>query len=242
MFREVKTESISYDVAGVTYLGYLALPDKPGKRPGVLICHEGNGLGEQVKVRAHQLASLGYVAFCVDYIGGGQVLGDMQSMMAKLGALRGDQEHVRELGRAGLAVLAARPEVDASKLAATGYCFGGTFALELARGGAALQAVVAFHAGLSTRNPADAANIKAKILACIGADDPLVPPSERLAFEEEMRGARIDWRLHLYGGAVHGFANPNAGAMNNPAVQYHEPTYRRSWGDMLGLFAETIDT
>jgi dienelactone hydrolase len=237
----VKTSSISYDVAGVTYVGYLALPDHAGKRPGVLICHEGNGLGDQVKVRAHHLAELGYVAFCVDYIGGGQVLGDMQSMMAKLGQLRGDQEAVRELARAGLAVLAARPEVDATKLAATGYCFGGTFALELARGGADLQAVVAFHAGLGTRNPADAASIKAKILACIGADDPLVPPSERLGFEEEMRGARIDWRLHIYGGAVHGFANPDAGKLNNPAVAYHEPTYRRSWRDMLGLFAETID-
>ncbi len=237
----MKTESISYDVAGTTYVGYLALPDHSGKRPAVLICHEGNGLGDQVKVRAHHLAELGYVAFCVDYIGGGQVLGDMQSMMAKLAQLRGDQEHVRALGRAGLALLAARPEVDAAKIAATGYCFGGTFALELARSGADLKAVVAFHAGLATRNPADAANIKAKILACIGADDPLVPPSERLAFEEEMRGAQLDWRLYIYGGAVHGFANPNAGKMNNPAVQYHEPTYRRSWHDMRALFAETID-
>jgi dienelactone hydrolase len=236
----MKTEAIAYDVAGVAYLGYLALPDTPGKRPGVLICHEGNGLGDQVKVRAHHLAGLGYVAFCVDYIGGGQVLADMPAMMAKLGQLRADQEAVRKLARAGLAVLVARPEVDATKIAATGYCYGGTFALELARGGADLQAVVVFHAGLSTRNPADAANIKAKVLACIGADDPLVPPSERLAFEEEMRGAMIDWRLTLYGGAVHGFANPNAGSMNNPAVAYHEPSYRRSWRDMLDLFAETI--
>lgn len=234
------TESISYDVDGATYLGYLAQPDGGGRGAGVLICHEGNGLGPQVKDRAHQLAELGYVAFAVDYIGGGQVLADMSSMMAKLGELRGDLPKVRRLARAGLAVLAGRPGVEASRIAAIGYCFGGTFALELARDGAEVAAVVAFHAGLKTANPDDAKQIRGKILACIGADDPLVPAEERLAFEHEMRAAKLDWRLEVYGNAVHGFANPNAGKMNNPAVQYHEPTHRRSWHSMLELFAETI--
>jgi len=233
----VKTTSIPYDVAGVSYVGYLALDDAH-TRTGVLICHEGNGLGPQVKERAHQLAELGYVAFAVDYIGGGEVLGDMPSMMAKLGQLRGDLDHVRALGAAGLAVLAAQPEVDAARIAAIGYCFGGTFALELARSGAALTSVVAFHAGLATTRPDDAKHIKAKILACIGADDPIVPPEERLAFEREMRAAKVDWRLELYGGAVHGFANPLAGRLGNPAVEYHAPSHRRSWRSMLDLFAE----
>ena len=233
------TESISYEVAGTTYVGYLAVdPSNSERRPGVLICHEGNGLGPQVKDRAHRLAELGYVAFAVDYIGGGEVLGDLPSMMAKLGQLRGDLDHVRALGAAGLAVLAAQPEVDPARIAAIGYCFGGTFALELARSGAALTSVVAFHAGLGTTRPDDATQIKAKILACIGADDPIVPPEERLAFEREMRGAKVDWRLELYGGAVHGFANPLAGRLGNPAVEYHAPSHRRSWRSMLDLFAE----
>jgi dienelactone hydrolase len=236
----VKTESISYDVAGTTYVGYLALPGGDERRAGVLICHEGNGLGPQVKERADQLARLGYVAFAVDYIGGGQVLADLPSMMAKLGALRGEPDRVRALGRAGLAVLAGRAEVDPAKIGAIGYCFGGTFALELARDGAALACVVAFHAGLATRRPQDAQNITGKILACIGADDPLVLPEERLAFEQEMRATKVDWRLEVYGNAVHGFANPLAGRLNIPAVQYHEPTHRRSWRSMLDLFAETI--
>jgi len=145
---------------------------------------------------------------------------------------------VRALGAAGLAVLAAQPEVDPARIAAIGYCFGGTFALELARSGAALTSVVAFHAGLATTRPDDAKQIKGKILACIGADDPIVPPEERLAFEREMRAAKVDWRLELYGGAVHGFANPLAGRLGNPAVQYNEPTHRRSWRAMLDLFAE----
>ena len=233
----MKTEAISYDVAGATYVGYLARPERADSRPGVLIGHEGSGLGPQVKERAHQLAELGYVAFAVDYIGGGQVFGDMATMMAKLGGLRANPDHVRVLGRAGLAVLTARPEVDATKVAAIGYCFGGTFALELARDGADLACTVAFHAGLATKRPGA---IRGKVLACIGADDPLVPPDERRAFEEEMRAAKADWRLYVYGGAVHGFANPLAGQLNNPAVQYHEPTHRRSWRAMLDLFDETF--
>ncbi len=236
----MNTESITYEVAGVTYMGYLARPARADRRPGILICHEGSGLGPQVKERAHQLAELGYVAFAVDYLGGGQVMADMASMMAKLGQLRGHPDHVRALGRAGLAVLAGRPEVDPTKLAATGYCFGGTFALELARDGAALACVVAFHAGLATQRPAETGTLRAKVLACIGADDPLVPPEERLAFEREMRAAGADWRLYVYGGAVHGFANPYAGALGNPAVQFHPPTHQRSWREMLALFDESL--
>ena len=235
------TESISYEVAGTTYVGYLAVdPSNSERRPGVLICHEGNGLGPQVKDRAHRLAELGYVAFAVDYIGGGEVLTDMAAMMAKLGGLRGAPDHVRALGRAGLDVLLARPEVDPARVAATGYCFGGTFALELARSGAPLACVCGFHCGLETQRPDDARNIKGKILVCIGADDPIVPPAQRLAFEVEMRAANVDWRLHLHGGAVHGFANPTAGRFGNPAVQYHEPTDRRSWRAMRDLFDETF--
>ena len=235
------TEAISYDVAGTTYIGYLAQPDRgAGTGAGVLICHEGNGLGPQVKDRAHQLAELGYIAFAVDYIGGGQVIPDLPTMMAKLGALRGDPAGVRRLGRAGLAVLTGRPGVDASRVAAIGYCFGGTFALELARDGAELAAVVAFHAGLGTANPDDAKQIRGKVLACIGADDPLIPPAQRLAFEAEMRAAKVDWRLHLHGNAVHGFANPHAGALGISAVQYHELTDKRSWRAMRDLFDETF--
>lgn len=236
----MRTEAIPYDIAGSHYIGYLAVPDGDGTRPGVLIAHEGNGLGPQVKVRAHQLAELGYVAFAVDYVGGGEVLSDMPSMMKKLGALRADIDHVRVLAKAGLAILAARPEVDPSRIAAIGYCFGGTFVLELARSGADVQATVGFHAGLKTRDPGDARNIKGKILACTGADDPLVPAEDRAAFEQEMRAAKVDWRHEIYGGAVHGFANPYAGALGNPAVAYHEPSHRRSWASMLGLFSETI--
>lgn len=227
---------LPYVVNDVEYVGYLALPKLSGQRPGVLICHEGTGLGPQNIDRADALAALGYVAFACDYIGGGRVLG-MAEMMPVLGKLRGDVDGTRQLAAGALAQLTARPEVDATKLAAIGYCFGGTFALELARAGAELRAVVGFHAGLATQKPG---KISGAVLACIGADDPLVPVAERNAFEAEMRAAGCDWQLHVYGGAVHGFANPHANALGNPAVRYDEVAHKRSWRSMLELFEATL--
>ena len=97
-----------------------------------------------------------------------------------------------------------------SKIAAVGYCFGGTLVLELARTGADLKAVVGFHPGLGTARP-DSANIVGKVLMCVGADDPIIPVEHRLAFETEMRAAGVDWRMNLYGGALHSFTNPRPG-------------------------------
>ena len=97
-----------------------------------------------------------------------------------------------------------------TRLAAIGYCFGGTTALEIGRSGADLKAIVGFHSGLVTVRPQDARNIKGKVLVCIGADDPIIPPEQRAAFENEMKAAGIDWRLQLYGGAGHSFTNPAA--------------------------------
>jgi dienelactone hydrolase len=239
--RTVHTEAVSYDVAGTRYVGYLALdPARTGSRPGVLVCHEGNGLHAEVKVRCERLAALGYVAFAVDYIGGGAVLATMEEMQGRLKHLRGDVEGTRKLARAGLDVLRGRPEVDHGKVAAIGYCFGGTFALELARDGAPLACVVGFHSGLATRRPEDARNITGKVLVCIGADDPLIPPDERLAFEQEMRAAKVDWRMNVYGNTVHGFANPDADRWNVPALQYSKLSHQRSWRAMRDLFDETF--
>jgi len=161
-------------------------------------------------------------------------------MMGRLGALMGDPEEIRELAEAGLGVLLAQDEVDPARVAAIGYCFGGTMALELARSGADLAVAVGFHSGLGTQRPARAGQVKAGILVCIGADDPMVPAEQRLAFEEEMRAAEVDWRLNLYGGAVHSFTNPRAGLSGFPGVAYHQPTDERSWRAMLDFFDERL--
>ena len=130
--------------------------------------------------------------------------------------------------------------MDTTRLGAIGYCFGGTMCLELARGGADLKAVVGFHSGLGTARPEDASQIKGKVLALIGVEDPIVPPEQRAAFEKEMQEGGVDWQMILYGGAAHSFTNPNAGDMKTPGIEYHEPTDRRSWQAMLDLFAETL--
>ena len=141
------------------------------------------------------------------------------------------------IGRAGLDVLLSSEYADSNNVAAIGYCFGGTMCLELARDGADLEAVVGFHSGLSTSRPDDASNITGSVLVCIGAEDPLIPPAQRVAFEEEMRAGGVDWRMNLYGGAVHSFTNPAADG-SNPVLAYEPKADARSWRAMLDLFAE----
>lgn len=237
----VTTRAISYEIDDRTMVGTLALPDGTDRRPGVVVCHEGPGLDDHARARAARLAEeLGYVAFALDYHGGGEPLADRTQMMARLGEFRDDLPRTRAIGGAGLDVLRAEPRTDTDRLAAIGYCFGGTLSLELARGGADLKAVVGFHSGLATARPEDAQNIRGKVLALIGADDPIVDVDQRRAFEEEMRAGGVDWQLVVYGGAVHSFTNPRATGLDLPGIAYDEATDRRSWQAMLDLFTEVF--
>jgi dienelactone hydrolase len=232
------TEDIEYHLGDKSLLGHLAVDDeRAGPRPAVLVCHEGPGLDDHAKSRAVRLAELGYVAFALDYHGGGKPLA-MADMMPAIGALMGDPDHTRALGQAGLDVLLAQDQTDPARVAAIGYCFGGTLALELARSGADLKAVVGFHSGLGTSRPEDAGNIKASVLVCIGSEDPMVGSEARAAFEQEMRAADVDWRLYLFGGAVHSFTNPLADSAGIPGIAFHGPTDERTWRAMLDFFDE----
>jgi dienelactone hydrolase len=235
----MELREIAYAAEGDDLIGTLAVPDGGPRGPGVLIGHGGYGMTDDIKDRARRLAELGYVAFALDYHGRGQSMPQAEASK-RLGVWRTDPSGIRAIAKAGLDILTAQPGVDPARIAAIGYCYGGTMALELARSGADVAAVVGFHSGLATPRPQDAANIKGKILALIGADDPLVPPEQRIAFEEEMRAAKVDWRLVLYGGAVHSFTHPDVDGSANPAIAYHAETDRRSWRAMLDLFAETI--
>lgn len=238
----MKTLDIEYHADGARLVGYLAVNETvAGKRPGVLVAPEGGGLVDLTKSIARQLAEAGYVAFAMDYYGDGQPLADMSQAMPKIMAFMADPTGIRARAIAALAVLAAQPETDPTRLAATGYCFGGTTVLELARSGAALKAVVGFHSGLGTARPQDARNIKAKVLTCIGARDPIIPPEQRAAFETEMTEGGVDWQMNLYGQAGHSFTNPGVGAMGRSGFDYHAETDRRAWAAMLDLFNETLN-
>jgi dienelactone hydrolase len=237
----MRSESIEYHAEGQRFSGYFAVDDKrSGKRPGVLIGPEASGLNDINKDRARQLAELGYAAFAIDFVGDGKVLSDMQASMALVTRFRETPEAIRTITLAALAALRARAEVDASKIAAIGYCFGGTAVLELARSGADVACTVGFHSALATKRPEDAKHIKGKVLACIGADDPIVPAEQRAAFEQEMRAAKVDWRLYVMGGQVHGFMNPAADSFKHPALAYSKSTHERSWHAMRQLFDETF--
>ena len=235
------TRDISYEADGRSMVGTLALPDGDDRRPGVLVCHEGPGLDDHARGRAARLADeLGYVAFALDYHGGGQPITDRKQMMGRIGELRDDPLRARAIGTVGLDILRAESRTDTGRLAAIGYCFGGTLSIELARGGTDLKAVVGFHSGLATVRPDDARNITAKVLALIGADDPIVDNTQRREFEEEMRAGGVDWQLVVYGGAVHSFTNPAARNLDLPGIAYDEATDRRSWQAMCDLFAEVF--
>lgn len=232
---------VEYDVEGVRMVGRLGVPEGQGRRPAVLIAHEGPGLDDFQRDRAGQFADLGYVAFALDYHGGGRRFENRDEMMSRLDQLSADPEQVRRLGRAGLEVLLAEPRTDRSKVAAVGYCFGGTLVLELARGGADIKAVVGFHPGLATTRPQDAANIAGKVLVCVGTEDPFIPSDQRQAFEAEMRAAGIDWRMNLYGGVQHSFTHPWVERVDIPGLKYDRLADRRAWRAMLDLFEETLD-
>jgi len=237
----MKTEEIAYTVGGKRYVGYLAVDDaKSGKRPGVLLAPEAPGRGPLVMSFARRLADAGYVAFAMDFHGDAEVITDFGEMMQRLGGFMADPAGIRAIAGEALKVLASQPQTDTGKLAGIGYCFGGTTVLELARSGADVKAVVGFHSGLGTARPQDAANIKAKVLVQIGADDPLITPEQRLAFEQEMRAGGVDWRIILYGGAEHSFTNPDASAFGRPGIKYDEATDKRSWKEMLALFDEVF--
>jgi dienelactone hydrolase len=233
------TETVKYRHGDVELEGYLAYDEQQiGKRPGVLVIHEWWGHNAYARQRAEMVARLGYVAFALDMYGKGVQAKDPQDAAKKASVFKKDRALMRARAAAGLAILAANPRVDAKRLAAMGYCFGGTTSLELARSGADLSGTVCFHGNLATPNPEDAANIKGKVLVLHGADDPVVPPAEVAAFEDEMRDAKVDWQLVTYGGAVHGFTNRMAGSNPKRGMAYNARADTRSWEAMKTFFAE----
>ncbi len=238
----MRTETLTYQADGLAMRSRLFFEPGDGPRPGVLVFPEAFGLSAHAVARAERLAGLGYVALACDLHGEGRLVDGLDEAMGLLKPLFADPSRTRARASGGLDALLARPEVDGDRVAAIGFCFGGTMALELARDGAALKAVVGFHSGLGTvAPPTDAEAIQARVLVCIGADDPMIPPDQRAGFEAEMRGAGVDWQMHLYGNTVHSFTNQEAGKRNMPdAIRYSPEADARSWASMRALFDETL--
>ncbi len=234
----IQFKTMEYRQGDATLEGVLVWDDAvAGPRPGVLVVHQWLGLTDYEKHRATMLAQLGCVAFCADIYGKGVRPKTVAEAGAEAGKYKANRALMRARANAGLEQLKKSELVDPKRVAAIGYCFGGTTVLELARSGADLNGIVSFHGGLDSPAPADGKNIKCPVLVCHGADDPFEKPEDLAAFESEMRDAKVDWRLIKYGGAVHSFTQPDPGFVN-PGARYNEKADKRSWADMKLFFAE----
>jgi dienelactone hydrolase len=235
---EIKTETVEYKDGDTTLEGFLAYDTaQAGKRPGILVVHQWMGLSDYEKKRCEMLAKLGYVAFAADVYGQGIRPRSVAEAGAQAGKYKSNRKLLRQRVNAGLACLRQQRLVDAQRVGAIGYCFGGTAVIELARSGADVRGVVSFHGGLDAPTPADGKNIKCRVLALHGADDPFESAADLAAFENEMRAGGVDWELVKYGGTVHSFTDWNADGSLKGA-QYNERADRRSWAAMREFFAD----
>ncbi len=207
----LKSEEIVYRVGDNDFTGYLVYDDAvKGKRPGVLVVHEWWGLNDYARKRADMLAKLGYTAFALDMYGTGKVADHPDDARSFMQAVTGNMPEAEKRFDKAKSILQQQPTVDASHIAAIGYCFGGGIVLHMARVGDDLDGVVSFHGSLSTDVPAQKGKVKARVLVFTGAADPFAPPEVVSAFAQEMQRAGVDYQLISYPGAKHSFTNPDA--------------------------------
>lgn len=240
----VKTERIEYQVNGQTFAGTLAYDDAvKDPRPGVLVCHEWWGNNAYSAKRAQMLAEMGYVAFALDMYGKDKTTSDPKQAGEWAGQISSDNKLFRQRAAAGLKVLAENSRTDKTRLAAIGYCMGGTVALELARSGLPhtenLRVVAPFHAGkLLAQNPDDNKSIKGTVLVLHGQDDTFVPDGDIDKFHAQMKSASVDYVFVAFAGAVHAFTNPDADSHKIPGVKYDKHADTRSWSMLADLLKE----
>ena len=235
----MQQQTVAYEADGLPMMGQLFFEPAAAPRAAVLVFPEAFGPGENAFRRARQLAALGYVALACDLHGNGTFIDDLPQALDMVQPLFDDPLRTRARAVAAMQALASRPEVDPARIAAIGFCF--PMSLELARSGADLRAAVGFHTCLATKAPVPPGTIKARVLACIGADDPFISGDERAGFEAEMRAAGADWEMQVYGGTVHSFTSHDAARRNMPdTIRYSPEAAARSWMAMEQLFATTL--
>lgn len=240
---KIVTKAIPYEQGGVKLEGYLAYDDartSSGKLPGVLVVPEWWGLTDYPKNRAEKLAKLGYVAFAADMYGAGVTTTDAKKAGELAGQFYG-KPLMAERAKAGLDQLLATGLVDRARVAAIGYCFGGATVQALAWSGAPVVGIVSFHGSLIPP-PADASELKVKVLICHGALDPFEKKADIDAFKQALDSAKLDYQFIIYSGAVHAFTNPEADKLAAQAglkgIGYNAEADHRSWRHMQDFFAE----
>jgi dienelactone hydrolase len=236
----ISRRTIVYDGPGGPFEG-VAVVDTgwDGPRPGVMIVPNVLGEKEADRVNADRLAALGYAAFVADTYGQGKrITPDSPNRTVYMDALQADRALLRDRLFASLAAMKALPEVDGSRMAATGYCFGGKSVIDLARAGGEVLGVVSFHGVYDPPDYAYPKPIEAKLLICHGWDDPLATPAATVALADELTAAGADWQIHAYGATGHAFTDLSMKTPARPGVAYAEAADRRSWKAMQDFLAE----
>ena len=225
----LKTQWLDYKQGDAALSGYLVYDDAvQGKRPGVLMIHDRSGFSEGTLADARMIAGLGYVVFAEDMFGKGIVPKDVPEMTKLITIYDEDRPLMRARATAGFEVLKAQPMVDPAKLAAVGYCFGGTTGLELVETGVPLVGFISVHGAFANFNPEMAKNIKGRVLILHGAEDPIAPMAEVDKVISQLRGAKVNFELNLYSGAAHGFTHPQ-----NPSETRADSEYKVAMGRFL---------
>lgn len=234
----LQTSKIEYVDGNILLEGYCALDDsKPDKKPAVIIAHDWSGRNDFACQKAEQLAELGYVGFALDMYGNGKTGRTLEEKQALHKPFTEDRNLLQRRVLAAYETVKKLDVVNTARIGAMGFCFGGTCVLDLARSGVELRGVVSFHGGLAPPKGVATKKIRAKILALHGYEDPMVPPEQVSAFEEEMNQGGVDWQLVVYGHAKHGFTNPLAHD-DKMGIVYNSLADRRSWVAMREFFME----
>ncbi|MDP3198017.1 dienelactone hydrolase family protein [Tabrizicola sp.] len=233
-------KTIDYQDGDTQLEGYLAYHETGKPKPAVLVSHDWSGRRELACQGAERIADMGYVGFALDMYGKGifGADGDAEKNGALMAPFAQDRALLRRRINAALHAVRQLPQVDATRIAAMGYCFGGMCVLELARSGADVKGVISIHGIFAPGNAANEA-ITAQVLCLHGHDDPMVPPEQVLAFETEMTQASVDWQVHVYGGTMHAFTNPKA---NNPSfgTVYKEVAANRAYRSIADFLGEVF--
>ncbi len=236
---KVVTKSVTYQHDNVVLEGFLAFDDSiKEKQPGILVVHEWWGLNDYARKRAEQLAGMGYVAFALDMYGKGKVTNHPQEAAAWTKQITSNVEYWGQRALEGLKVLQKDPGTDINRIAAIGYCFGGATVQQLAYLGADLKGVVSFHGSPLVPTEEQTKKVKAKILICHGAADPMVKAEVIQNYINGMEKCVLDWQMIFYGGAMHSFTNPGADKAGIDGVKYSKPADQRSWNHMKNFFRE----
>lgn len=238
----VKEEPVTYKDGDTTMKGFVVYDDaKKGKRPGIVVVHEWWGITKHVREEARKLAGQGYTAFVADMFGDGKTADNPKDAGALAGSVRKNPAVMQSRFTAARDTLAKHATVDGSRIGATGFCFGGSVVLDMARAGVDLDGVAAFHASLPpSGSQAAPGKVKAKVLVLNGAADPFIKPETVDAFKKEMEAAKVDYRYLNYPDAVHAFTNPEAtakGKQFNLPLAYHPEADRQSKAEAARFFS-----